>query len=380
MSSNYQLVAEMHKKFKLHEPQLGPRFLTKEEYVFRITAMFEELLEYFTEVFAVDQTFSDNMIKFLQEAMQHFELKPVEQINVENQFDALIDLAVFTIGTADRQNLPWDNGFERVIEANMQKELGSNGNKRGGFKRDFVKPEGWKPPILIDLIMDQAQVAANMSKKFPESAIAEDNRDELRIDLNKDQINKRSTCGLIILEGPDCSGKSTLADEIAKHHAGSVIHRTWSPELEKTMDQYLMDPINMYREGELMIIDRNVLTEWIYADVFRGGTNWNGFHRLALEKLSNLNALHVVCVPGNKTLWHNKLATEVDGGREEMHDSLNKLGLVYNRYKDIVSSEGDLSFISPGLKLSKWFHYDMQTMDVVEFAKSTVPYLVRGNK
>jgi hypothetical protein len=72
-----------------------------------------------------------------------------------DQYDALLDLIVFAVGTLERHGFPLQAGFEKVMEANMAKELGQNGEKRGGFKRDLVKPEGWTAPEAeLQLILD----------------------------------------------------------------------------------------------------------------------------------------------------------------------------------------------------------------------------------
>jgi hypothetical protein len=109
------LVKAMHAKFGLNDTT-APGFLTDEEKAFRISALQEELNEY------------------------------KEATNLVDQYDALLDLIVFAVGTLDRQGLPLLEGFEKVMEANMTKELGQNGSKRGGFKRDLVKPTGWVAP------------------------------------------------------------------------------------------------------------------------------------------------------------------------------------------------------------------------------------------
>ena len=62
------------------------------------------------------------------------------------QYDALLDLIVFAVGTLERHGFPLLPGFTAVMSKNMQKEVGQNGNKRGGFKRDLVKPPGWTGP------------------------------------------------------------------------------------------------------------------------------------------------------------------------------------------------------------------------------------------
>ena len=108
-------VQAMHKKFDLSDAT-APRHLEKDERNFRIAALQEELNEYETATTLVDE------------------------------YDALLDLIVFAVGTLERQGFPLLSGFEVVMQANCTKELGSNGAKRGGFKRDLVKPAGWIAP------------------------------------------------------------------------------------------------------------------------------------------------------------------------------------------------------------------------------------------
>lgn len=111
-------IRAMHDQFGITEVPFS-----FQEKSFRIAAMQEELDEY------------------------HAAISEAEEL------DALVDLLVFTLGTVDRHG--WTNVFEeafnRVMDANMAKELGAN-NKRGGFKLDLRKPEGWKAPNMEDLV------------------------------------------------------------------------------------------------------------------------------------------------------------------------------------------------------------------------------------
>lgn len=109
------LVKSMHEKFGLANTT-GPVNLSEEEKDFRVSALQEELNEYRDATSLVDQ------------------------------YDALIDLIVFAVGSLERHGFPLQEGFEAVMRANMAKELGQNGEKRGGFKRDLVKPHGWQSP------------------------------------------------------------------------------------------------------------------------------------------------------------------------------------------------------------------------------------------
>jgi hypothetical protein len=114
------LVKMMHNKFGITSEQVQ---FSEEEKKFRICAMQEELDEY------------------------------KEAKTKEDELDALVDLVVFAMGTAERQGMleVFDEAFKRVMEANCKKEIGQN-QKRGSFQLDLVKPEGWTSPCHKDLV------------------------------------------------------------------------------------------------------------------------------------------------------------------------------------------------------------------------------------
>lgn len=121
MNSMLSLVKQMHEQFGIDCKVLDE--FTDTERTFRIVAMQEELDEY------------------------------KDSTNRYDDLDALVDLVVFALGTAERQGMlsVFEEAFERVMHANMQKQLGAN-TKRGSFNIDLVKPDGWKAPDLEDLV------------------------------------------------------------------------------------------------------------------------------------------------------------------------------------------------------------------------------------
>lgn len=129
MSQELNLMLEklkfMHTKFGITAEQVA---FSADEKQFRIVAMQEELDEY---------SEADNQV---------------------DELDALVDLVVFALGTAERQGmLPiFEQAFNRVMMANCAKEVGPN-KKRGSFAIDLKKPEGWKPPVLDDLFEKSPQ-------------------------------------------------------------------------------------------------------------------------------------------------------------------------------------------------------------------------------
>ncbi len=115
------LIKNMHKQFGISHADL-PNF-SEEERRFRIAAMLEELSE-----------FTSAKTK-------------------EDELDALVDLVVFALGTAERMGFAdvFEQAYGRVMGSNMTKTLGAN-NKRGSFQIDLVKGENFQPANIKDLV------------------------------------------------------------------------------------------------------------------------------------------------------------------------------------------------------------------------------------
>ena len=87
--------------------------------------------------------------RFLQEELNEFE-RAKDNKDLGEQFDALLDLVYVAMGAAAVLGLPWQEGWDRVHAANMQKEPGVKPGRSG--HPDAVKPEGWTAPDLTDLV------------------------------------------------------------------------------------------------------------------------------------------------------------------------------------------------------------------------------------
>jgi predicted HAD superfamily Cof-like phosphohydrolase len=120
MNPLLQQIKLMHNKFRISTEMIP---FGKDEKQFRHTAMLEELEEY------------------------------AQATTKEDELDAIVDLVAFALGTAERQGFldVFEEAFNRVMEANLKKEIGQN-QKRGNFVLDLVKPEGWEPSDLSDLV------------------------------------------------------------------------------------------------------------------------------------------------------------------------------------------------------------------------------------
>lgn len=305
----FSLIKKMHRKFGLSNEANVTR-LSKEEYLFRIGAMYEELMEYVTNVFETDISPDRAAAKFKREISQ-FHLNP--EYNLEDEMDALLDLIVFAAGTGERQGFNMPKGFERVMEANISKELAiaANNSKRG-FSRDLVKPEGWKAPDFSDL------------------------------------MGEKKITGLILLEGPDGSGKTTLANHFIEKHGAEYFHCTWSPQLENDMYNYItmtLEAAISASKGNLVVLDRNWISEFVYADVYRGGSKWKGMHERLMRVLNYNKVVTVICYPEIQANYteHFKQLIET---RDEMYNDTSK---VYEMYKALWEGSECDHYVSKGI-------------------------------
>jgi len=122
-----KMLGEFHERFGL-DYRGGPRPLANDLHSFRRNFLFEELEEYLTA---------------------HHER------NLEKQLDALVDLIYVAAGTAYLQGFDLDEALRRVHAANMLKVKAQNDaeSARGNGTFDVVKPPGWLPPDLSDLVV-----------------------------------------------------------------------------------------------------------------------------------------------------------------------------------------------------------------------------------
>ena len=119
-------VRDFHRQFGL-EYTGPPRALPAELHNFRLRFKLEELTEYET-------------------ASWNEDLPAV--------LDALVDLLYVLMGTVHLHGFDpiFREAWKRVHDANLKKvRAGGVGSDRGG-EFDVVKPEGWQPPDLTDLV------------------------------------------------------------------------------------------------------------------------------------------------------------------------------------------------------------------------------------
>lgn len=134
-------IKAFHEKFALTYSG-PPRVLEEELAKFRVGFLAEELGEY-----CLDHQNTEEMVYQIKGNMAP------QNVPLDKQFDALIDLVYVALGTAYLQGFDFNEGWRRVHEANMKKVRALRAvDSARGSTYDVVKPEGWVPPSLTDLV------------------------------------------------------------------------------------------------------------------------------------------------------------------------------------------------------------------------------------
>lgn len=107
------------------------------------------------------RAFLEFRIKFLQEeldemskALTDFDAGNINALTAaDDVVDALIDMSVVAIGTLDAYGINAYTAWDRVLTANMTKEVGVKASRPNALGLpDLIKPEGWVAPTHSDNI------------------------------------------------------------------------------------------------------------------------------------------------------------------------------------------------------------------------------------
>lgn len=92
----------------------------------------------------------EEMIEYASAAEQ-LAIRPSVE-DAKDFLDASVDIVYAIMATCASLGFDFDEAWRRVHSANMAKERAKDANNKRGSAYDVVKPKGWTPPDLTDLV------------------------------------------------------------------------------------------------------------------------------------------------------------------------------------------------------------------------------------
>jgi hypothetical protein len=136
---------------------------------------------------------------------------------------------------------------------------------------------------------------------------------------------------LIILEGPDGAGKTTLARELEK--CGYVyVHHGVPPASETDLFRWFLKPL-IHLSHMSAVFDRLHLSDRIYGPIMRGGSPMTELQEQLIERyLYARGGQVIICLPPWRTVLNNWLKNQ----ENEYVDTPAKLFEIYNGYHRLL--------------------------------------------
>lgn len=163
--------------------------------------------------------------------------------------------------------------------------------------------------------------------------------------------------GIVILDGPDAAGKTTLAERLIEMNQGNgiILHATYRfKDKIPTYHGVLLRKAIKLSKKTLVIIDRLHISEYIYAKVFRDGTKWPWQLPVFNQICKSLHIPIVICIPSSLEQgmrWFEQTKKE----RYEMFDDMKE---VINEYIQYAKSTKNIMIYNRDLTSKLDFYYE----------------------
>lgn len=157
----------------------------------------------------------------------------------------------------------------------------------------------------------------------------------------------------IILEGPDCAGKTTLARELEK--CGYEYIHNGPPDKPSMMEVYY-DQLKQAIERPI-VIDRFHLGELVYGPLLRGHSGLTDEDYINLDaKIEAMGGIVIICLP----TWRQVLDGWAARKAQEHIQQYDQLRESYTQYRRLLESHDN------------YIHYDYNRFTASSFAMAMV--------
>ena len=145
---------------------------------------------------------------------------------------------------------------------------------------------------------------------------------------------------IIIIEGPDECGKSTLGRALAKRYNCVYWRLTASDKLNHAMKDYQINCMDNIRDnieiGNSIVIDRFWPSDDVYGHVFRNGPSFD--HMPLIQELNDLGAVYIMAYSVNAIERHS---ANKDPDHPYEDEDFNKVITGYKILRDWMDTQGD---------------------------------------
>lgn len=108
---------------------------------------------------------------------------------------------------------------------------------------------------------------------------------------------------ILLIDGPDGSGKSYLAKHLAEQTGYKLVHMSY-PKTEEEKQTMAADYMRELSKGKNLIFDRCWYSELVYGPIMRGGSAISYPAMYSLEKAAaKSGALIIYCTGDKEQLW-----------------------------------------------------------------------------
>ena len=192
-------------------------------------------------------------------------------------------------------------------------------------------------------------------------------------------------CGIIVIDGPDAVGKTTLGQHFVDHYGAKMLHQTYHPDwnIFDYHTEALVKALYI-ADRKLVILDRLWLSEAIYGSVYRGGSKWPHQGRMVDRVLMKHGALNIVAT-GDPEVVRARHAV-MKGKRSERFDSqMDVIARAFNTFwkgASVVdgrrtSYADDITALGGANTRQDYLRYDIgaEGKDIAGFAKTAIARL-----
>lgn len=138
--------------------------------------------------------------------------------------------------------------------------------------------------------------------------------------------------GLIVLEGADSSGKTTLAKKLMEGEPGAIYMHglPWVGWIGEAHEAMMSAAVRHVGDGGLVVVDRHWVSEYVYGPVFRGFVGYDDGVAARFDRVTRAIGVYVLCVPSDAAKHERRFQRERPDKRD-MFDSMVVISEAYRR-------------------------------------------------